>query len=242
VPLTQEEGFIQTLSVGMDYKDFSQALTLAGQGSHVPLQYYPVTAMYQANWTAKQSQTDLSAGVVAGTRGLGDNDAAFDNNRYDAEANFFYLRGALSHTHELPWGMQAWARLQGQASAEPLVPNEQLSVGGADSVRGYLESEALGDSGAILQMELRGPSLAERFGPSVNDFRLHAFVDLAHATINDPLPEQTQSYTLGSVGAGLRVRLFDHLSGTLEDAFVLSNGAITKAGSNRVLFRVLGDF
>ena len=242
VPLTQEEGFIQTLSVGMDYKDFSQALTLAGQGSHVPLHYYPVTATYQANWSGKQSQTALTAGVVAGTRGLGDNNAVFDDNRFDAEANFFYVRGALSHTHELPWGMQAWARLQGQASAEPLVPNEQLSVGGEDTVRGYLESEVLGDSGAILQMELRGPSLAERIGPPVEEFRLHAFVDLAHTSINDPLPEQTRYYSLGSVGAGLRVRFFDHLSGTVEDAFVLSDGATTRAGSNRVLFNVLGDF
>jgi len=50
------------------------------------------------------------------------------------------------------------------------------------------------------------------------------------------------AYTLGSVGAGLRVRMFDHLTGLLDDAFVLSNGATTKADSNRVLFRVIGDF
>ncbi|HVC59315.1 MAG TPA: ShlB/FhaC/HecB family hemolysin secretion/activation protein [Acetobacteraceae bacterium] len=242
IPLTQDNGFTQALSVGMDYKDFSQALTLSGQGSHVPLQYYPVAASYQADWVGKRSQTDLTAGVVAGTRGLGGSDAAFDNNRFDAKANFFYLRGAISHTDELPWGMQAWARLQGQASAEPLVPNEQLSAGGQDTVRGYLESEVLGDSGAILQMELRGPSLAKRIGPLVNDFRLHAFVDLAHTSINQPLPEQVQKYSLGSVGVGLRVRLLDHLSGTIEDAFVLSNGPTTKAGSDRVLFRVLGEF
>jgi hemolysin activation/secretion protein len=242
VPLTQDVGFIQTLSVGMDYKDFSQALTLSGQGSRVPLQYYPVTASYQAGWTGKRSQTDLTAGVVAGTRGLGDNDATFDDNRFDAKANFFYVHGALSHTQDLPWGMQAWAKLQGQASAEPLVPNEQLSAGGEDTVRGYLESEVLGDSGVILQTELRGPSLAERIGPPVDDLRLHIFADMAHTSINDALPEQQQYYTLGSVGVGLRVRFLNHLSGAVENAFVLNDGAITKAGSDRVLFRVLGDF
>ena len=164
VPLSQEEGFIQTLSVGMDDKDFTQALTLGGQGSRVPLHYYPVTATYQANWVGGRSQTALTASVVAGTRGLGDNDAVFDNSRFDATANFLYLRGTLEHTHELPWGMQAWARVQGQVADQPLVSNEQLSVGGADTVRGYLESEVLADSGAVLQMELRSPSLAERIG------------------------------------------------------------------------------
>jgi hemolysin activation/secretion protein len=242
VPLTQDAGFIQTISLGIDYKDFSQALTLSGQGSRVPLRYYPVSATYQANWFGTRSQTALSAGVVAGTRGLGDNDAVFDANRFDATANFLYLRGSLEHTHELPLGMQAWLRVQGQAADGPLVPNEQLSVGGADTVRGYLESEVLGDSGAILQTELRGPSLAERLGGPVDEFRLHVFADVAHANIQNPLPQQVSAYTLGSVGAGLRVRMFDHLTGLLDDAFVLSNGATTKADSNRVLFRVIGDF
>lgn len=242
VPLSQDEGFIQTLSLGIDYKDFTQALTLSGQGSSVPLRYYPVSATYQANWFGPRSSTSLNAGVVAGTRGLGDDDAVFDNNRFDAKSNFLYLRGTLEHTQELPWGMQAWARLQGQASGEPLVPNEQLSVGGEDSVRGYLESEVLGDSGTVLQMELRSPSLAERIGPAVDEFRLHVFADLAHTSINNPLPQQVRDYSLDSVGAGLRLRLLDHWSGTVEDAFVLSDGATTKAGSNRVLFRVLGDF
>ena len=76
----------------------------------------------------------------------------------------------------------------------------------------------------------------------MTDFRLHMFVDLAHTSIDNPLPEQVRAYSLGSVGAGLRLHLLDHLSGVLEDAFVLSNGATTRAGSNDVLFRVLGDF
>jgi hemolysin activation/secretion protein len=242
VPLTQDEGFVQTLSLGIDYKDYTQDLTLSGQGSHVPLHYYPVSATYQANWNGPQSQTALTAGVVAGMRGWGDSDAVFDDNRFDATSNFFYVRGTLEHTHNLPLGMQAWARLQGQASGEPLVPNEQLSVGGAESVRGYLESEILADSGFVLQTELRSPSLAERIGPPVQDFRLHVFADVAHTSINDPLPEQQSNYSLGSVGAGLRVRLLDHLSGSLDDAVVLSDGLTTKAGSNHLLFRVLGDF
>ncbi|WP_312030655.1 ShlB/FhaC/HecB family hemolysin secretion/activation protein [Methylosinus sp. H3A] len=39
----------------------------------------------------------------------------------------------------------------------PLASSEQISVGGLDTVRGYLESEVLGDTGAAGTVELRQP-------------------------------------------------------------------------------------
>ena len=38
-------------------------------------------------------------------------------------------------------------RAAGQAAAEPLITNEDFSIAGIDGVRGYLESEVLGDQG-----------------------------------------------------------------------------------------------
>jgi hemolysin activation/secretion protein len=241
VPLGSDQAFVQTLSVGMDYKDFTQQLTLSGQGSNVPISYYPLTASYQANWNAGTSRTDLVASVVMGPP-IGSDSAVFDMNRFKASPSFFYTRAVLSHAHDLPWGMQAWARAQAQLAPAPLVPNEQLSVGGLDTVRGYRESEVLGDSGAILQMELRSPSLAETVGRPFNDLRVHVFADLARAGINDPLPEQRRNFSLASVGAGVRARFADYLNASLEDAVVLANGPTTRSGSNHLLFRLYGDF
>ncbi len=139
--------------------------------------------------------------------------------------------------------LRLWARAQAQASPDPLVANEQFGVGGLDTVRGYEESEVLGDSGALLQTELRSPSLADTIGvPAVNELRFHAFGDTSYAAINGPLPEQKRSYSLNSVGAGVRVRVFDHYNGQVEGATALSNGPVTRSGSNRVLFRLFGDF
>lgn len=243
IPLTSDPQFVQTLSVGMDYKDFIQNLTLSGQGSSVPLQYYPTSATYQGNWNGDGQQTDLTTAFVFGTRGLGSGTAQFDANRYQASPSFYYVRGALGHTHDLPGDLQLCARAQAQVSPDPLVANEQFSVGGLDTVRGYEESEVLGDSGALLQTELRSPSLADKIGlTEVNEVRLHAFGDVSYAAINAPLPEQKRSYSLNSIGLGVRVRVFDHFNGQIEGATALSNGPVTKSGSDRVLFRLFGDF
>jgi hemolysin activation/secretion protein len=242
LPLTMEAGFNQSLSVGMDYKDFTQNLLVSGATSQVPLTYYPITGSYQGNWTGTGADTGLTASAVLGTRGLGSDAAAFEANRAFAQPNFFYLRSAATHLHELPLGMQAWAHLQAQATPDPLVPNEQFGLGGLDTVRGYQESEVLGDNAASLQLELRSPSLADTIGVPLNELRFHAFSDLGAVSINQPLPQQQRLYWLQSVGAGLRIRVYEHFNGSLEDAVALANGSNTRGGTNRVLFRFYGDF
>jgi hemolysin activation/secretion protein len=123
-----------------------------------------------------------------------------------------------------------------------LVSSEQFSLGGLDTVRGYLESEALGDFGGSLQVEIRSPTLPIITGRLLNEARLFAFYDIGGAAIHDPLAQQTRSYEFDSTGVGIRVRVLDDLYGELADATTLANGPNTKAGTNRVLFRVYGEF
>ncbi len=79
-------------------------------------------------------------------RGIGSDETDFDNRRYASDASFFYFRGSLGNTLDLPWGFQAYGLVQGQASAQPLVDTEEFALGGLNTVRGYLESAVLGDS------------------------------------------------------------------------------------------------
>ncbi|MFX8911038.1 ShlB/FhaC/HecB family hemolysin secretion/activation protein, partial [Acinetobacter baumannii] len=51
------------------------------------------------------------------------------------------------------------AKIDGQLSGQPLIASELFMVGGAESVRGYLESSAGGDSGVHGTLELRSPNL-----------------------------------------------------------------------------------
>jgi hemolysin activation/secretion protein len=242
VPLPDASGLTENLAAGMDYKDFAQVLTLSGEGNKVPLTYYPVTIAYNATWTSDKSHTDLTVTDVMGTPGLGSSVAAFNANRAYASPNFIYLRAMAAHTHELPWGMQLWARLQGQATTDSLVPNEQFAAGGVDTVRGYLEAEVLGDNAADLQIELRSPSFAAAISPRINELRVHIFADAAETSLNQPLPDQRRSYGLSSVGFGVRARILGHASASLENAYTLSDASTTRHGADVLLFRLLGDF
>ncbi len=212
VPLKELDGFTHSLVAGADYKNFTQALSLSGQGNSVPLTYYPVTIGYNASWTAPRSRTDLTAAAVMGSPEFGSATAEVQANRAFASGSFVYFRGSIMHTHELPLGMQLWARVQGQASGDALVPNEQFAAGGLDTVRGYLEAEVLGDDAAGFQIELRSPSFAEAISPKVNEIRFHLFADSAITSINQPLPGQRRNYGLSSIGFGIRARFADHVS------------------------------
>src|SRR5690606_40821982 len=64
---------------------------------------------------------------------------------------------ALSLHDALPI-LQTKLSVAGQVSGRPLISNEQFSIGGWDSVRGYYESQELGDDGVSGQFNLESPS------------------------------------------------------------------------------------
>ncbi len=243
VTLPSGSGFFNTLSAGLDYKHFDQDVTL-GSGSNIaPITYYPFTATYSASWQGDASTTtQLDIGPTFNVRGLGSSPAAFTVKRAGSESNFIYLRGDLSRQQNLPRGFQIYVKAQGQLSDEPLVNSEQFSVGGQDTVRGYLESEVLGDDAVTTSVELRSPPLAQYISPKVSDWRIFLFNDAGWAKILDPLPEQKSKFDLASVGAGTRIQLINHLNGSVDVALPLRNSVATRADQLRIEFRVWVQF
>src|SRR5262249_6571569 len=172
-------GFYHTITAGVDYKDFLETVSLRGSPTQTPITHYPGSAPHAATPQEKGSLARLDAGVTFGLRGLGSDPGAFDNKRFAAGGGFIYLRADLSRSQDLPGDLQLWGKLQGQLADQPLVSNEQLSAGGLDTVRGYLESEVLGDNGLLLSVELRSPSLSAWFekGSVLDEWRFYVFAD-----------------------------------------------------------------
>lgn len=242
VPLGATDDFTHSLSVGLDYKNITEQVGLGGASNSTPITYYPFTAAYQAGWASDRATTDITTSLVWALRGTGSNTAYFDAKRSYAQGDFAYAKLDASRTQELPYNLQAYARAQAQVSPSPLVSSEQFSAGGVDTVRGYYESEALGDTGGSGQLELRSPPLARYLGGPLTSLRLHAFADAAATEVRQPLIGQHASASLASVGFGARFQLYDHISGSVEDAVTLLGGPATRAGYNHVLFRLTGDF
>ncbi len=256
ITLPARENFFHTLSAGVDYKHFDQTVRLGGDGFSSPVTYYPLVASYGATFQNEKFTTQLNAAVTYNLRPLSDDWVTFDNKRFDASPSFAHLNVDLSHTVELAEGFQLYGKAQGQIADGPLVSSEQFSVGGLDTVRGYLESETLGDNGVVGNVELRSPNIGEMLQKQMksetgqeaarftifNEWRLFAFADAGTATVLRPLPEQQAQFDLWSYGVGTRFKMFDYLNGTVVYSVPMISQAYSSAKSPRVNFRIWGEF
>ena len=244
ITLPPRADFYHSVSLGFDYKHYDQDVVIAGTDATTPLTYYPLSAAYSATWAGKGYVTTFDPSVTVEIRGLdgSSSEEEFDNNRHGASGSFIYVRGDLSHTRDLPGGFQAYGKIQGQASDQPLVNSEQFSGGGLGTVRGYLESEELGDNALFGSMEMRTPSLGNLLGKTVDEWRFYVFGEGGILGLDDVLPEQQNTFTLASVGGGTRLQLLSHLNGSLDLGVPLERGPNTAAYSPMLTFRVWGDF
>lgn len=232
----------QTITTGIDYKNFEENVVLGGDRDAVPLEYWPLMFQWRGDWLGEDRSGDLTVGAVWGIRHFGDDAFDFDKKRFKAQPNFFALRFDGSYTEKFENDLQLVGRLTGQWAGEPLVSNEEFGVGGVDSVRGYFESEILGDFGVATQLEVRSPSLAGLFGGFVDELRVHAFTDWGFTGIVEALPGQAKDDYLASAGIGVRLRALDYFNLNLDIAQPLIEGPDKATDAVIARFRLWGEF
>jgi hemolysin activation/secretion protein len=249
ISLPPRKDFYHSANFGIDYKHFEQEVGLgattpgtAASTSTTPISYYPLTLGYTATWVGKNYTTDFNGSLNFHLRGMGSEGPQWDDNRYNADGNYLYLRGDLAHTQKLPGGFELFGKIQGQLADQPLVSSEQYGGGGLGTVRGYLEAEVLGDNAGFGTIELRSPSLFGWWGRKDTEWQLYAFAEGGVLNIHDPLPEQIASYRLASVGVGSRLKLLDYLNGSIDLALPLISQTVTQAHDPFLSFRVWADF
>lgn len=257
--LPGRDNFFQSVSAGADWKYFAELLQQNGVTAFsTPVGYMPLVVSYSATWQRDGgSSTVFNGSLNFGVRGVGSSSFEFDQKRSRATESFFYFRGDVSDTEEFKQlgGAQLFVKAQGQLADQPLVSSEEFTAGGFDTVRGYLESETLGDTGAAGTLELRSPNLPSWLASvlkdangepvkasQINEFRLFAFADAGVVITLDPLVAQQSTFYLASYGFGTRFKMFDHLNGMVAMAVPVINETYTTANKPRVLFRVSGEF
>jgi hemolysin activation/secretion protein len=229
----------QNFTFEADYKDFKQSILVnPTSGLNTPVDYIALTAGYSGVQGTQHEQIDWSSALNFGFRGTPYNAQQFADKRFEAQPNYFYLRSDAGITVQLPAQFSTALRLSGQYSNDPLISNEQLPIGGAMSVRGYLEAEELGDSALRSSFQFSAPPLNLLSGRMhLNEF---LFYDVARAFTVDPLPGQLRHVDLRSVGAGLRFDGINHVYGALTWAYPLVEGSRTVRGDSTLLFVVRG--
>jgi hemolysin activation/secretion protein len=243
-PLEGTDSFFHNLSLGVEYKSFGQAVTLLGSDTqNTPISYAPFSARYDATMLhGEDARTSLDIALNFSLRGVGNNAQEFDDKRLGARSNYAYVEGELKHLHTLPWDFKLSTRLSGQIADGLLISNEQFSAGGVGSVRGYHQTQQLGDDGVAFSTELYTPSLRDPDWEWMQQWRFLAFAEGAQLWVHKPLKGTPSAYSLASFGAGMRMQLFKHLSSEFDWSYPLLRSDTIDVGQQRIDFSLVYDF
>lgn len=158
----------------------------------------------------------------------------------DPDGRFFSWLGQAQYVQRLfNTQNQLILRLSGQMTAEPLLALEQISIGGFNTVRGYVENQLVRDRGIISSVEFRVPLLFNKSGEGI--LNLAPFFDFGGGWNLDGSPSPTTIY---STGIGCLFKAGKHFSAEvywgyrIRDVEVPSNSGLQKQGIN---FRVIAS-
>ncbi|MBW4442000.1 MAG: ShlB/FhaC/HecB family hemolysin secretion/activation protein [Plectolyngbya sp. WJT66-NPBG17] len=140
--------------------------------------------------------------------GLGLFDATI--NAQAPDSHFFAWRGQAQWTRLLARDSLLLVRGDVQLADRPLVPLEQIGIGGVETVRGYRQDALLTDNGFLFSTELRLPI----FRPSGGIVQLTPFIDMGTGwNRREANPERN---TLVGAGLGLLWRQGENFSARLD--------------------------
>jgi hemolysin activation/secretion protein len=233
-PWSQSDSLSNSLSLGMEYKDFDENLMLLGtDAGNNPIKYLSMSMAYSSTLRKEKRVSSFDISANFGIRGTGSNAEEFFSKRAYAKPNFFYLKAGVKHTHPLFFGDELFVSFQAQIADSPLISNEQFSAGGSETVRGYYESQALGDDGLVGSLEWHTPSLLGGWKSPERELYGLIFVDGAELRIQKALEDQVSKIQISSAGIGLRFRQGTSLDIRLDGARVFKDAGTVKSGDSR---------
>jgi hemolysin activation/secretion protein len=165
-------------------------------------------------WTSRNSQQvfALRSQFSFGVDALGST-----INETAPDSRFFSWRGQAQWVRLLAPNTLLVLRTDVQLADRPLVPFEQIGLGGLESIRGYRQDALLTDNGIFASAEVRIPIV--RFSNENNFLQLTPFFDFGTGWNRSGRTEPNanpDTNTLISVGLGLRLQLEDNLTARFE--------------------------
>jgi hemolysin activation/secretion protein len=226
-----------------------------------PIQYTPVSIGYTGTYpdsygvtTFTTTLTGYAAGLIPGGgkkdfQGDPNNPDEFPGNRAGSTGTFGVVKTSLARSQALPKEFVLAARIDGQWANEPLIPAEQYFAGGMDTVRGYIQNEALGDNALLWRAELYSPELPSvpldyfwqrrRSSELKATIKLVAFYDYARLWTRRAPPGQADISRLEGAGGGIRMKVEPiNLTLSFDQAVALQDTAATKRGDTFAHFMV----
>ncbi|MCM8791145.1 MAG: BamA/TamA family outer membrane protein [Candidatus Omnitrophica bacterium] len=155
----------------------------------------------------------------------------------------------INFIRTLVHNIKAQFKFSGLLASEKLMPQEELYMGGIDSVRGYPSGDYLADTGFYNQSELIIPAFflpdwarlpyGER--PIKDEINGVLFFDYGYGIKRGLMDGEISERRMGSLGAGVRVRLCNQANLRLEWGFPMNplvNNPITEMDRSRLHFSI----
>lgn len=199
----------------------------------------PLGLTYSSTWAPEGQQLSTSASAAVNWSGFdknGHNDAFVP---FLADSGFTKFNLNLDYLRQLPADWQLHATVNFQYTDDHLVSIEQFRAGGADTVRGFHESEIAGDKGYLLKLEGITPDFGKKIGENFS-LRGVLFFDRANVNNNDDTSgvNDGTNVSISSIGAGLRLGYGKHFVGRVDLANVITgdkdNGGAFDSGNKYV--------
>ncbi len=160
---------------------------------------------YVKHWGGTQAKNffdfTLTQGLGTWFGGMAPGD--IQASRVAADDSFTKISSDFAHIQRIFSSDFIVLRGSTQYAFSPLSITEQFPLGGPDSVRGYAQSEFLGDSGWNLSAELRIPIVTS----GGNSLQGAFFVDTGYATLRFPQVGETAKRHLTGAGYGVRASI-----------------------------------
>jgi len=159
-------------------------------------------------------------------KGVDDTVAAMDYRRY----NLLISRNQGVGPYQL------LTKVNIQYTKDLLLPSEQTNLGGASSVRGYLNSDFSGDRSRVVSVEIRGKSSARKFSLPISDLKLAAFIDHGVGTRLKPFSNELASAEMTSIGVYAQFLKEGTFSSKIELAMPLVDVGESRKSKFEILF------
>ncbi|MCB1108767.1 MAG: ShlB/FhaC/HecB family hemolysin secretion/activation protein [Chlamydiia bacterium] len=157
-------------------------------------------------------------------------DADYESLVPKAKNKWLYWRSAFAYLQRLPKSFSYFLKLEGQLSTANLLPSEDLSLGGWDTVRGYEQSVVNKENVILASTEFRSPPLPiiSKGGRRPADgFQVLAFLDYGYARNQFAYPKvgnktvDPQSLWLMGIGPGFRYTIDPYFAARVDWGFKL---------------------
>ena len=251
-PVPGSVRYFHSFSLGADYKKFDESVGTAGADRQTtPIDYVNFSIQYSGTYQWSAGSAHMGAGPNFAIRGIDEDvvknclngeENEFNCKRAEAKPNYFYLLADVGVQSRFVLGSVLSLQLSAQLSDMALISNEQFSAGGQDTVRGYYESQELGDSGLTANFEWLTPSMGSLLSSRINQLSLLLFADYGVLKVQETVFSPAQVQELASTGAGLRLQLFKSLALRTDWAYLLNSAGSSAEGDSRLHVQMTYSF